>query len=147
MRRSVVAAVAAQVVILGVVAAPRLVVRLTGTEYRLRVQPVDPIDPFRGAYVALGYPGFEAGERADGRVYVTLRRDGDAWVGDRVGEDRPAAPYVACHSDGWRLRCGIDSWFVSQDHAREVEQRLADGGVARVRIGWGGRAVLVGLEE
>ncbi len=31
--------------------------RLTGEEYLLEVAPVDPIDPFRGAYVALSYPG------------------------------------------------------------------------------------------
>ena len=33
-----------------------LAARLTGEEVTLRVEPVDPIDPFRGAYVDLSYP-------------------------------------------------------------------------------------------
>ena len=35
---------------------PPLSARLTGEEVALRVEPIDPIDPFRGAYVDLGYP-------------------------------------------------------------------------------------------
>jgi uncharacterized membrane-anchored protein len=140
-------AVAAQVAILGVVAVPRLSVRLTGTEYRLRVRPVDPIDPFRGAYVDLRYVGFGSEGAGEGRAFITLRRDGDAWVGDRVTRERPdRGPYVACEGDGGSLKCGIESWFVSQDAAREAEVRLADGAVARVRISGSGRAVLVRVE-
>ena len=148
MKRSVVLAVGVQAVILGLVAVPSLAVRLTGTEYRLRVRPVDPIDPFRGAYVDLGYVGFEAFDvDVDGDAYVTLRRDGDAWVGDRVLDERPEeGPYVKCDADGG-LKCGIESWFVSQRRAKEVETTLADGGVARVKISGSGRAVLVRVED
>jgi uncharacterized membrane-anchored protein len=143
-KRSLVLVLAAQCAIVAAVAAPRLAVRLTGTEYLLRVRPVDPIDPFRGAYVDLRYEGFEAPD-LDGRVYVALRRDGDAWVGDQVSPHRPAAgPYVACEADS-SLDCGIESWFASQRRARELETELADGGLARVRIGDSGRAVIVGL--
>lgn len=147
MRRSVLLAVVAQVAILGAVAAPRLAVRLTGTEYRLRVRPVNPIDPFRGAYVDLAYDGFESESYERGRVYVVLRRDGDAWVGDGVVTRRPdSGAYVACESDGGRTECGIESWFVSQRRAKQAERELAGGGIARVRISDSGQAVLVGLE-
>lgn len=148
MKRSVLLALAAQLAILGLVAAPRLLVRLTGAEYPLRVHPVDPIDPFRGAYVDLAYDGFtyEGDREIDGTVYVVLRRDGDAWVGDRIVRERPAdGPYVRCESDGWSPKCGIESLFLSQERAAQVGRGLADGGVARVRIGRSGRAVLVGL--
>lgn len=146
MKRSVAVAVAAQAGILGLVALPSFAVRLTGTEYRLRVVPVDPIDPFRGAYVQLAYVGFESYEH-DGEVFVTLRREGDTWVGDEIVEERPKeGPYVRCEADGG-LKCGIESWFVSQRRARQAETDLADGGVARVRISGSGRAVLVRVED
>ena len=48
-----------QLALVGVAVAPRLSARLTGDEYRLRVAPVDPIDPFRGAYVDLDYPDLQ----------------------------------------------------------------------------------------
>ncbi len=48
-----------QLALVGVAVAPRLSARLTGDEYRLRVAPVDPIDPFRGAYVDLDYPDLD----------------------------------------------------------------------------------------
>ena len=56
-----------QLALVGVAVAPRLSARLTGDEYRLRVQPVDPIDPFRGAYVDLDYPDLGRGARREGR--------------------------------------------------------------------------------
>src|SRR4029078_7535393 len=48
-----------QLVLLAVAVAPRVSPRLTGDEYLLRVAPVDPIDPFRGAYVDLDYPDLD----------------------------------------------------------------------------------------
>jgi uncharacterized membrane-anchored protein len=60
-----------------------------GTEIRLPVIPVDPRDFLRGDYVVLSYPlsrissdlieGWEA-LSVDQTVYVTLRRDGAAWL-------------------------------------------------------------------
>ena len=69
-----------QLALVGVAVAPRLSARLTGDEYLLRVAPVDPIDPFRGAYVDLDYPDLHLDdERSDavdgeGTLYVTLGR-------------------------------------------------------------------------
>ena len=45
-----------QLALVGLAVAPQLSARLTGDTYLVRVAPVDPIDPFRGAYVALDYP-------------------------------------------------------------------------------------------
>ena len=42
-----------------------LAARLTGEEVTLRVAPVDPMDPFRGAYVDLSYPDLPTSDPGD----------------------------------------------------------------------------------
>ena len=150
----VVAAVAVQLALVPVAVADQLSARLTGEEYLLEVAPVDPIDPFRGAYVALGYPGLpngqELAERGDAGgdvAYVPLRQSGELWVGDTPVSDRPEGPYLRCSDDGWRLRCGIESWFLPQEDALALEQAVDDGrAVARVRVDGRGNAALVDVE-
>lgn len=148
---------AAQLVLVGVAVAPQLSARLTGDEVLLRVAPVDPIDPFRGAYVDLDYPdlledqgGTVRGDAAPGgTVFVVLRDGGDGvMVLDRQTRRRPAeGTYLACSDRGWRTRCGIESWFLPQDEARALEREVAGGDlVARVRVDRWGDAALVGLE-
>jgi len=128
--------------------------RLTGEEYLLDVEPVDPIDPFRGAYVALGYPGLPNGQRLTERrehgdvAYVPLTRSGDVWTGLAAVPARPeSGPFLRCQDEQWQLRCGIESWFLPQDKAYEMEQAVREGrAVARVRIDSRGNAALVGVE-
>ena len=55
-----------QLGLLGGVLWPQLSARVAGEEYRFAVEPVDPIDPFRGAYVVLGYPDLPL--QPDGQV-------------------------------------------------------------------------------
>ncbi|MBM6402911.1 GDYXXLXY domain-containing protein [Phycicoccus sp. CSK15P-2] len=152
----VLAALVAQVVLLGVAVWAPLSARLTGEEVRLRVEPVDPLDPFRGAYVELGYPDLpdpadrfdpSSDEAPEGPVFVPLRREGDLWVGTTVETRRPDdQPYLACRAD-WRLTCGIESYFLPQDEAAAVEGSVRDGTVvAVVRVDARGHAALVGLE-
>lgn len=152
-----VAAVAAvQLALVGVAVAPQLSARLVGDTYVLRVAPVDPIDPFRGAYVALDYPdltgsnapgdgpddGLHDGER--GRVFVPLEADGEVWVAGALTRERPGSgPYLTCDDSSWRLRCGIESLFASQARALELEQTLAGGAYAEVRVDSRGNAALV----
>lgn len=148
---------ASQLVLVGVGVAPQLSARLSGETYLVRVAPVDPIDPFRGAYVALDYPdltgrGAEpsddgAGALDDGRsgdVYVTLVEEDGTWVaGDWTRERPPGGPYLACHDRSWQVRCGIESWFLPQDEARAAEQTLRDGAVAELRVDGRGNAAVV----
>ena len=131
---------------------PQLSARLTGEAYDLAVAPVDPIDPFRGAYVTLDYPGLERARPTEWSggtttVFVPLRRTPDGlWTGDAAVREAPASgPYLRCLSGQQRLRCGIESLFASQDGARALEQDLADGAVARVRVDRHGNAAVVGL--
>lgn len=151
----VAAVVAVQLALVVVAVAAPLSARLTGQEVLLEVAPVDPVDPFRGAYVALTYPGLPTGEQLDRRsesagetVYVPLARSADVWVGSAPVESRPErSPYLRCHDEGWRLRCGIESWFLPQDDAYALEQAVREGSaVARVRVDSRGNAALVAVE-
>ncbi len=151
----VAAASVVQLALVALAVTGQLSARLTGEEYLLEVAPVDPIDPFRGAYVALAYPGLpntdELTER-DGEdgdvVYVPLVASGELWSGRPAVAERPQeGPFLRCKEEYGDLRCGIDSWFLPQDEARAMEQAVKDGqAVARVRIDSRGHAALVDVE-
>ena len=80
----------AQLVLVGVAVAPRLSAHMVGQEYRFRVAALDPVDPFRGAYVAVDYPGLRLhdGPSRPGTVFLPLRQDGGLWVADTVVSHR-----------------------------------------------------------
>jgi len=153
----VVAAVAVEVVLALVVVAPQLSPRVRGEEVRLLVEPVDPIDPFRGAYVDLRYAraGNDAvADRLGGLVYVPLVGSGRRPY--RLGEPQRERPrrgrFLRCRADG-ELSCGIESFFASQAEARRLERELRGEdsrrrprAVARVRVDGAGRAALLSLE-
>jgi uncharacterized membrane-anchored protein len=117
------------------------------------VAPVDPIDPFRGAYVTLDYPGLAQARPTgwsdrDEPVFVPLRRTPGSglWTGGRAVPEAPATgPYLRCTSGHGRLQCGIESLFASQDDARRLERDLADGAVARITVDSRGNAAVLGL--
>ncbi|MCW2738152.1 GDYXXLXY domain-containing protein [Nocardioides sp.] len=160
MNRIAVTAVVAvgQLALVGLGVAPQLSARLTGDTYLMAVAPLDPIDPFRGAYVSLDYPDLrhESSDSSDatglgalddgeeGDVYIILVRQGDVWAADEWNRERPAdGPYLACDDRSWQIRCGIESWFLPQDDAAATEDLLRDGAVAEVRIDGRGNAALV----
>ncbi|MGZ5400603.1 MAG: GDYXXLXY domain-containing protein [Nocardioides sp.] len=135
---------------------PQLSARLTGETYLMRVAPVDPIDPFRGAYVDLSYPDLRTqamsnppspddGESGD--VYATLVEEDGFWVLGEYTRTRPEqGPYLACDDRSWEITCGIESWFASQDDAQRLEGAVADGAVATVKIDSRGNAAIVDLQ-
>ena len=156
MRLRLLGLVLALVALVGVAVAPQLLARATGEDYLMRVQPVDPIDPFRGAYVTLDYPdlqgpgGFRSSRTEDGErgeLFITLVEEDGYWVADERTRTRPDdGPYLACDDRSWQVRCGIESYFVPQDRAREIEEALVDGGVATVRIDSRGVATVVSVD-
>jgi len=140
-----------QLALVGVAVAPRLSARLTGDELRLRVAPVDPIDPFRGAYVDLDYPDIDS-ERiyeldGGGTFYVTLVRDGEVWTAGGYSRERPTgSPYLAC-DDRAEISCGIESLFLPQGEAAAMEDAVSSGSaVAVVKVDGRGHAALVRVE-
>lgn len=147
-------ALVVQLALVPLAVAGQLSARLTGQEYLLEVAPVDPIDPFRGAYVALSYPGLpdagtlESRRTHDDVAYVPLVPDGEVWVGSPPRTERPASgPYLRCHDSGFELRCGIESLFLPQAEARAMEEAVQDGRtVARVKVDGRGNAALLDVE-
>ena len=161
MNKRLVLVAALQLALVAVGVAPQLSARVTGEEYRMRVAPVDPVDPFRGAYVTLDYPdlardgtfsadgglgALEDGE--SGPVYVSLEDQGGLMRATAFSRTRPEhGPYLACDDRYWQIRCGIESWFASQSEARRLGDELAEkGGIAVVRIDSRGHAALLDLE-
>jgi len=155
------AVVVAQLALVGVAVWPSLSARVTGEQVTLRVQPLDPVDPLRGAYVELSYPdlpaqtfssdpGLEQQQVLDeerGAAYVPLTRRGPVWVGGPVVRTPPAdGLYLACDDSDYRLRCGIERWFLPQDAAAGMQGALR-GGTARatVKVDAAGHAALVAV--
>ncbi|MBL0748979.1 GDYXXLXY domain-containing protein [Nocardioides baculatus] len=137
-----------QLALAGVAVAPQLSARVLGDSYLVRVAPVDPIDPFRGAYVALDYPDLHHGDPQSsdqrGDLYVTLVEADGVWTAGEWSRRRPDdGPYLACDNRSWQVRCGIESWFLPQDRARETEQLLQDGAVAEIKVDSRGNAAVV----
>jgi uncharacterized membrane-anchored protein len=147
-----------QLALVGVGVAPQLSARITGDTYVVRVAPVDPIDPFRGAYVALDYPDLRHDESQpfvepglgalddgeSGEVYVSLVEEDGVWVAEAWSRTRPDdGPYLSCDDRSWQIRCGIESWFLPQDEARAADEQLRDGAVAELRVDGRGNAAVV----
>lgn len=141
--------------------APQLLARATGEEILLSVEPVDPIDPFRGAYVTLDYPGLRHDESSgaeggigamedgeSGDVFVTVEPRGAVWVATDWTRERPSdGLYLACDDDSWQIRCGIESYFLPQDKAAAMQDAVDEGAVvARVKVDNRGHAALMALE-
>lgn len=143
------AVVAAQLLFpLGVIAYNELKLA-TGTVVRLHVEPVDPLDFFRGEYVALSYDisgaDLEEGAEPGMRVYVPLHREGQFWTGEIAQLDRPDGRFIrgrATESGG--IEFGIETYFVEEGEARQwegaamrgdlyVDVVLDDDGGARIK--------------
>ena len=158
----VAAACAVSLALVGVAVRAPLSARLTGEEVALRVAPVDPMDPFRGAYVALTYPDLpmaedlagdsdparqESLDAARGTAYVPLTRQSDVWVGGPVQRTAPAdGLFLLCDDSSWQLECGIESWFLPQDEASALQQSVREGtAVATVKVDGAGHAALTAV--
>lgn len=127
-------AVVVQMLLVPVAVFGQLSARLTGDEYTLRVGPVDPIDPFRGAYVALSYPDLQPGdaerkafEEGDdrGELFISLVKEKDVMVASAWSRTRPGeGVYLACDDSSWQVTCGIESLFLPQDEAARVQKEI-----------------------
>ena len=121
-----------------------------GQHVLLRVEPVDPRDPFRGQYVALRYSigaHVPPGSATATRVYVPLHREGDVWTGTFATTSRPdGGTYIRGQVRGGRIEFGIEQYYADEDEARELGTALAERRVyADVALGSTGRATLTRL--
>lgn len=156
MRRSaLVAGVAvAQLALVGVAVAPQLSARTTGETYELAVAPVDPHDPFRGAYVDLDYPDLQPPDSwrrpsYGDDVFVVLEESGGLMKATDWTTERPdSGTYLTCSPTGWPFSCGIESWFADPAEALRIEEAMRDkGAIAEVKIDARGNAAIMGLRE
>lgn len=139
--------IAAQVLVLGVMAGEREFILSTGERIRLRTTPIDPRDPFRGDFVRLRYEiSFVAlGQiRADVRdhakekgypVYAVLRKgEQELYHLDYLTDERPGQGiYLRGRvSNDWRVargggavavKYGIEQLFVEQGRGKDIERR------------------------
>ena len=159
MKAALLTAVLAQLLVLGGLAGYSQYPLWVGKEVRVATLPVDPRDWFRGQYVHLDYafsrlpiPDMELPRGGD-PVFVPLRRQDGLW---RPGEARLREPNKGPYLRGritavsgglMHVRYGIEAWFASAQEAQRLETELRDGGVARLRVAPGGRAVLVAVER
>jgi uncharacterized membrane-anchored protein len=103
----------------------------TGEEVRLHVQPVDPIDFFRGEYVALSYDisGINAGATPGTTVYVPLHKTDGHWTGRSAVPRRPPddVTFIRGQVTQSGIKYGIETYFVEQGQSRKYEQAVQNG--------------------
>jgi uncharacterized membrane-anchored protein len=103
----------------------------SGKTVVLQVEPVDPLDPFRGEYVALSYPigrlqtpGLETGDT----VYVPLHPEGGRWTGSKATATRPDdGTFIRGRvSHPGLIEFGIETFYVEEGQARRYEEAMFD---------------------
>lgn len=133
---------------------------VTGQRILLKVEPIDPLDPFRGEYVDLGYsfsrlqPGEVQGpslQRGD-ILYVALAPQGRFY--EKVGVSREVPREATVFLRGTvtqvsakqiQVTYGIESWFVQKGKGLELEREGRDRDkqlVVEVAVDKRGQAVL-----
>lgn len=110
-----------------------------GREIRLRAQPLDPLDIFRGNYVVLGYEistvDVPVPVSRGRRICVPLTESGGAWTGRYGLPDRASGDTVICGrarrdaepGTTVGVEYGIETYFANAERAREIERSIARG--------------------
>ncbi len=139
--------IAAQVLVLGVMAGEREYILSTGERIRLRTAPIDPRDPFRGDFVRLDY---EISAAASGQIRASVRDhakdkgytgyavlekgEGDLYNLDYLTDEKPGDGIFLRGrvSNDWRIarggsavavKYGIEQLFVEQGRGKDIERR------------------------
>jgi hypothetical protein len=132
------AAVGLQLLILALVPARPVLAAWRGQEVTLATAPVDPYDPFSGAYVRLGYEverpeaGLVPPELEDGQtIYLVVERADPAWRLTAVAvEPPPPSPDRAALRATWRHGVprleSASRLYLPDERARAAEAALAE---------------------
>jgi uncharacterized membrane-anchored protein len=164
--------IAAQVLVLGVMAGEREMILNTGERIHLRTAPIDPRDPFRGDFVRLRYEISSVARRqireelADHtrekgyQVYAVLNRGAqDLYSLDHLTGEKPDDGIFLRGriSNEWGItrgrgavgvKYGIEQLFVEQGSGKDIERRrgtregLQVPMEVEVAVGSGGKAVI-----
>jgi uncharacterized membrane-anchored protein len=109
-----------------------------GQEIRLKAQPVDPLDVFRGNYVVLTYeisnlPVLGDVRRGE-RVCARLQESDGSWRASYADPGRPSGTAIcgkarddASPGESVGIEYGIETYYASAERAREIENSIAAG--------------------
>jgi len=118
----------------------------TGEAFRFRIQPVDPVDAFRGRYVAIRFAVDRAPAPDDldvkpgKQVYLRLENDGEGYavLGQASAEKPMSGPYLRLRAGGiYPDEDGTRFVWVSMPFRRYYMDE--DRAPAAERAVWGGR--------
>jgi uncharacterized membrane-anchored protein len=168
----VILCIAAQVLVLGVMAGERELILATGERIFLRTAPIDPRDPFRGDFVRLRYDisvvaagKIRGGVRDHAKekgypVYAMLKKGTeDLYSVDYLTDEKPAQGIFLRGrlNRDWRLgrtgsgvavSYGIEQLFVEQGSGKDIEKRRGTRNSLQVpmevevAVGSGGTSVI-----
>jgi len=139
---------------------------LAGDEIRLKVRPVDPRDFLRGQYVQLKYDisSVDAEKNTDfkskDKVYTVLQKEGEIYTFKEILANKPVnGPYIKGEVKYIRwnynndkdyktleIKYGIESLFTKEKEAKDIEKRLAKGGIAVIKLDKSGNAKVLRVE-
>lgn len=138
-RLALLAVVAAQIALPLALAAVAAADLAFGREIRLRAEPVDPLDVFRGNYVVLRYeistlPVQYDTERGE-RLCTELDEDDGTWRGSYALPGGPSGDTSICGratrdaraGEEVTIEYGIETYYASAERAEEIEASIAEG--------------------
>jgi uncharacterized membrane-anchored protein len=109
-----------------------------GEEIRLKAQPIDPLDVFRGNYVVLRYqisslPVFGDVRRGETLCARLQESDGE-WRASYADPGHPTGTVIcgrarddASAGESVGIEYGIETYYASAERARKIEQSIAQG--------------------
>ena len=109
-----------------------------GEEIRLKAQPIDPLDVFRGNYVVLRYqisslPVFGDVRRGETLCARLQGSDGE-WRASYADPGHPTGTVIcgrarddASAGESVGIEYGIETYYASAERARKIEQSIAQG--------------------
>lgn len=159
-RKLVIVAIAAQILVLAYMAGKREYIQATGDRIYLRSAPIDPRDPFRGDFVRLryninnihqnSYRGIaEFEDLSEGAVlyavlksgyqdvftfdYLTDRKPhGEIFIKGRLNRDWSFSPLWG--ENQVNVKYGIEQYFVQQGKGKDMEAKLGERGTLQIPV-------------
>ena len=118
----------------------------TGEEVKMRVEPLDPYDAFRGRYVSLRYAyDLEYDERRGRYGILEMDEDGFSKI-KMVSKERPENGLYLTDKDDDYFTVPLNRYYMEETLAPEAEKAMADGADAYVTIRIkGDKSVISGL--
>ena len=153
-------AVLVQLLLLGAVAAKRIIPLYVGRTVILKIEPVDPYDIFKGYYLQLDYKisRLDSLKQAHlpekGRVYIVLQENKQGvWKASSVHAQWPKAVpdggvVVKARKEYSQFKYGLESYYVPETERSRIESELRKNisdAYAEVAVGPFGNATLLRL--